>query len=59
MTRIWNGLWNRCEYCHRIIGFKEFADRTAKRLLVTQEIEATVEDYKTFHVACKQAAPSV
>lgn len=45
--------WNRCDYCGRFIGLKEFANHTAETFLVTPDTEFTAETYETFHIKCK------
>ena len=44
--------WNRCDYCGRFIGLKEFADNIAQRYLLTPDTAFTAETYETYHVKC-------
>lgn len=47
--------WNRCTYCGRFIGFKEFEAEDAMGLQVTPDSEVSVETFCYFHLACLNA----
>lgn len=50
--------WNRCDYCGRFIGLKEFAEGTAKRTCYYTQSSSwepeTEERYDTYHIACRE-----
>lgn len=47
--------WNRCDYCGRFISIKEFMDNKAHRYMSSPETDFSVEEYRTYHLACEEA----
>lgn len=47
-------IWNRCDYCGKFIGFKEFQNGKSERKMVIPESELTIETYETYHIKCKK-----
>ena len=49
-------IWNRCDYCGRFIGLKEFDEGNARRFMSQPDNHFGPEKYMTYHVYCYDVA---
>ena len=47
--------WNRCNFCGKYIGIKDFLDKKASRIILDEiGFLTTIQTHKCYHIKCKE-----